>query len=119
MENTSLTPLLESIVYDNPTYDFPFHIIRFEMMEMLLHQEEIQYFMTQCHKKLKNEHPIYSTIFLSAFQQILDTESVDLYLLPKEEYIDKIEGFISTLERMKITRIDKDSPDGDMLTAMS
>jgi hypothetical protein len=37
---TEVTPLLENIVYDNPTYPFPIKTIRDELSQLFLHQEE-------------------------------------------------------------------------------
>ena len=40
-----ISPLLQSVVYDNPTYPFPIETIRFELLELLVNQLELQYFV--------------------------------------------------------------------------
>jgi hypothetical protein len=49
---------------------------------------------------------------------VLDTKNHDPYLLSSEEYYSKIDHFIDVLENLSITRIEKDSPDGELLSAM-
>lgn len=119
MEDTHLTPLLESLVNDNDAYSFPIDTIRIELFEMLLHQEELQYFIKQACRKLNLSHNrIFSTIFLTTLELVLDTKNIDPYLLSKKEYEEKIDKLTEVLENIIVTRIDKDSPDGEMMTAM-
>jgi hypothetical protein len=118
-KQTQVEPLLQAIVKDNESYFFPFYAIRLELLEMLSNQEELQYFTIQAHKKLKNKFPpIFSTVFLNTMEMILDTNNVDPYTLPYEEYYLKIEELTEVLENLVITRIPKDSPDGEMMVEM-
>jgi hypothetical protein len=116
---TEIAPLLESIVKDNPTYPFPTEIIEKELLSLFLLQDEYEYFMMACYKKLKKESSaIIANIFLTALELHLDTNNVDPHTLSKEEYQTKLDDFISQLEVMQITIVDKKSPDGALMTAM-
>lgn len=118
-QQSRVEPLLQAIVNDNETYDFPFYAIRLELLEMLSNQEDLQYFTIQAHKKLKKKFPpIFSTVFLNTMEMVLDTNNIDPYTLPYEHYVDKIEELTEVLETLVISRIEKDSPDGEMMVAM-
>jgi hypothetical protein len=119
MENTkSPIPLLESVVKDNETYDFPVDSIRKELLQLLLHQEEFYYFISQCHRKLKIDYPnIFATIFINTVHLKLDTDNV--YELSKEDYESVILNLTESLENLQITRVEKNTPDGEMMSEMS
>lgn len=117
---TEITPLLESIVRDNPTYPFPTEIIEKELLSLFMNQEEFEYFMMMCYRKLKKEvNHIIANIFLTALEIHLDTQNTDPHTLSHEEYSRKLDGFISQLEVMRITVIQKNSPDGELISAMA
>lgn len=114
-----ITPLLENIVRDNPTYPFPVSTIEKELLSMFVNQEEYEYFMMMCYRKIKKEFGIVvANIFLTTLEMILDTVNVDPHNLSKEEYSEKIDKVISTLETMSITIVDKNTPDGSLMSAM-
>jgi len=116
---TEISPLLESIVKDNPTYPFPTEIIEKELLTLFINQEEFEYFMMVCYKKLKKEAShVIANIFLTALEIHLDTKNVDPHTLSNAEYHKKLDGFISQLETMNITIVDKKSPDGVLMSAM-
>jgi hypothetical protein len=116
---TEISPLLESVVKDNPTYPFPVNAIREELIQLYINQDEFEYFMMQSFKKLKREyHIVFGNIFLTTLEQVLDTIDVDPHTLPKQVYQEKIDYFISILENLNITRVEKKSPDGELLSAM-
>lgn len=116
---TEITPLLESIVKDNPTYPFPIEIIEKELISLFLNQEEFDYFVTLCYKKLKREtNHIIGNIFLTSLDMVMDSKNVDPHTLSMDQYASKLDTFISQLERMKITVIAKKSPDGELMSAM-
>ena len=116
---TEITPLLEGIVRDNPTYKFPVNLIENELMSMFLSQDEFEYFMMEAYKKLKKDASyVIANIFLTALETILDTSKVDPHTLSKEEYQEKLDRFISIVEDMDITIIDKNSPDGEVMSAL-
>jgi hypothetical protein len=118
-QQTEISPLLEDVVRDNPTYPFPVMTIREELLQLFINQYEFEYFMMQAFKKLKSEHHIvFANVFLTTLEQILDTLAVDPHNLPNEVYQEKIDYFISVLEVLQVTRIEKNSPDGELLSAM-
>jgi hypothetical protein len=114
-----ISPLLESVVQDNPTYPFPIETVRFELLELLTNQLELQYFIIQANKKLKRDHhKIFANIFLTTIQLVFETDKGEIEDLPYELYQSRIERLTSVLENMKITRVEKNSPDGEILSAM-
>jgi hypothetical protein len=114
-----ITPLLQSVIQDNKTYPFPIETIRFELLELLTNQLELQYFVIQADRKLKQSHPkIFANIFLTTLQLVFEDDEGEIEELPYTLYQSRIERLTSVLENMKITRIEKDSPDGIMLSAM-
>lgn len=116
---SQISPLLESVVNDNPTYPFPIDTIRMELLELLTNQLELQYFVIQANRKLKRDHhKVFANIFLTTIQLIFETDKEQAEDLPYELYQSRIERLTSVLENMKITRVEKNSPDGEMLTAM-
>jgi hypothetical protein len=115
-----ITPLLTDIVRDNPTYPFPLPLIEKELYSLLVNQEEYEYFMMVCYRRLKKEvGVVIGNIFLTTLEMILDTQNKDPHTLSNEDYISKIDEVISTLEGMNITIIDKKSPDGILMSAMA
>ena len=116
---TEISPLLENIVKDNPTYDFPVQSIREELVQLFMHQEEYHYFIQQCYRILSRDHHIvFANVFITTLELILDVHNQDPYLLSSEEYHLKIDTFIEVLETLSITRIEKNSPDGELMSAM-
>jgi hypothetical protein len=117
--NPTIVPLLESVVYDHPTYPFPITTIRNELLELLTNQLEFHYFVIQSNKKLKAEHPkIFSQVFLNTIALVFEGDKYEPEDLPYEVYISRIERLSSVLENMNVTRVQKDSPDGEMISAM-
>ena len=116
---TEISPLLQDIVKDNETYDFPIATIKNELLQLFLTQEEYHYFIQQSYRKLKRDHPvIFANVFLTTLELILDTNSTDPYTLSKEEYQTKIDTFIEVLENLKVTRVPKNTPDGELMSAL-
>jgi hypothetical protein len=116
---TEISPLLRDVVNDNPTYPFPIDSIKMELLNLLINQQEFDYFMMMIYKKLKQDHPIiFSEVFLTTVEFVLDTKSNNPYMLSQEEYELKIDQLITTLEIMVVTRVEKKSPDGEMMSAM-
>ena len=116
---TEISPLLEDVVNDNPTYPFPILTINDELLQMYLHQDEFEYFMMESYKKLNREHPsIFGQVFLTTLEMILDTKSIDPHNRSLEDYQFIMDRFITVLESLQVTRIEKNSPDGEMMSAM-
>jgi hypothetical protein len=118
-QEQDITPLLKSFVSDNPTYDFPIKTIQYEITNMFITQNEFDYFFMMAFRKLKREfNQTIANVFITTCDLYLDLKNVDMHIIPAEEYYDKIEGLYDVLSNLKITRIEKSSPDGIMLTAM-
>lgn len=120
MSTTSLYDFLEVIVNDNPTYPFPIHLIREELTALLLSQEEFLYFVQQIYKKLATfDKTITANVFTTLLDRSILQDNTSPEDLPYSEYAIKITTLIQSLEDIQITRIDKSSPDYDMLKEMS
>lgn len=120
MSSTStIYPLLESVIKDHRTFKFPIKFIHKELLAAFMQPFEFDYFMTMCFKKLKSEYGYtVGHIFLQVMEIKLKTANRDIYSLTESEYHTEMENFISSLENIYITKIDKDSPDGELLSAM-
>lgn len=112
-ETKDIDYLLNQVVKDNQTFKFPVEYISKELINMYMSQEEIEYFTGQAYRRIKNEFGLtYAHIFLTTFNLKLRPDEVDLTRLPIERYQEEINDFITTLESLYITRIEKKSPDG-------
>lgn len=120
MEQQKLIPLLQSVVQDNPTYKFPVETISKELTSMFLEPLEFDYFTIQSYRKLKREYgETVAHIFLSTLDLKLQLKERDIYSLTTQQYQAEMENFLTTLENLYITKIDKKSSDGEMMSAMA
>ena len=120
MEQQALIPLLESVVKDNTTFKFPIESISKELTSMFLEPLEFEYFTIQTYKKLKREFgETVAHIFLTTLDMKLQLKERDIYTLSVEQYQSEMESFLITLERLYITKVDKKSSDGEMMSAMA
>jgi hypothetical protein len=118
-ERTTITPLLESLIQDNPTFKFPFYSISQELLQMFLNKDEFDYFCIQCYNKLKREYgSTIAHIFLTTLNMKLDDKTNSIHLISIEEYSELIEELISTFENLYITKVEKKSPDGELMSAL-
>lgn len=116
---TAISPLLQSVIRDNTTYKFPIEYINKELTSMFLEPLEFDYFMIQAFRKLKREYgETIAHIFLSTLELKMKIRERDIYKLSVSEYQSEMEKFLSTLENLYITKVDKNSPDGEMMSAM-
>lgn len=119
MTESNLYTLLESVVQDNQNFKFPVQAISKELINMLITQEEFDYFMMQAYKVLKRDYGfIYGHIFLTTLETKLNLSNLDVQSLSEVEYQEKISDLLMTLENLIVTRIEKNSPDGEMMSAM-
>lgn len=115
----SISPLLELVVKDNLTYKFPIESINKELTSMFLEPLEFDYFMIQSYRKLKKDYgDVVAHIFLQILEFKLSFQSKKFEEMSIVEYQSEMEKFLHTLDNLYITRIEKDSPDGEMMTAM-
>lgn len=119
VEKHPIYPLLESVVNDNPTFKFPIELIRKEFISIVLEPLEFDYFITYCTKKLKRKYgQTISHIFLTTLELKMRLRDRDIYQLSTSQFHLEMENFLNTLENLYITRIDKKSSDGEMMSAM-
>lgn len=86
---------------------------------MFMEPLEYDYFMIQSYKKLKQEYgDTIGHIFLQVAQMKMTTPDRDIYTLTVQEYQSKMDDFLTTLENLYITKVDRHSPDGEMMSAM-
>lgn len=112
--------LLKSVVRDNPTYKFPIESISKELTSMFIQPLEFDYFTMMSYRKLKREYGnTVAHIFLSTLDLKLHLKERDIYTLSPQEYQTEMENFLSTLENLYITKINKKSSDGEMMSAMA
>jgi hypothetical protein len=115
----TLYNLLEDVINDNPTYNFPIDTIRLELNQMLTNQEEFDYFFRQAHTKIKSNHPqVFLYIFINTCEMVLEISKETFHNMTEEEYQLRVDILIDTLEKLKITRVEKSSPDGEMMSIM-
>lgn len=115
----AISPLLESVIQDNPTYKFPIEFINKELTNMFLEPLEFDYFMIQSYRKLKREFgETIAHIFLQVLEMKMKVRERDIYSLSVQQYQAEMENFLSSLENIYITKVDKKSPDGEMMSAM-
>jgi hypothetical protein len=120
MAKATLYDFLEVIIKDNPTYPFPIHLVREELVALLLSQEEFLYFVKQIHSKLSNfDGTMTANIFTTLLDRSILQDNTSPEDLPYQEYALKISDLIARLEDIQITRIDRSSPDYDMLKEMA
>lgn len=86
---------------------------------MFLNQDDFEYNMMEIFKKLNKEygHAVAHSFYL-VIEMKMNLRKVDVHTYSEIEYQAKLEDAFSTLERVKITRIEKNSNDGKMLSAM-
>jgi virulence-associated protein VapD len=112
----SVYSFLEVIVNDNQSYPFPIQDIRKELEHLMLSSEEFEYFIRQAHKKIRDRYgKVYSQVFIYVLEMSFGDLS-DTYT--REEYTGRILHFIEMLENIRICRIEKNTPDGETISAM-
>jgi len=107
---------LEMIVRDNESFPFPIQDIRKELELLMLSSDEFDYFIRQAYHKIKSR---YGRVYTQLFTYVLELAFNELPRdYTQEEYLDRVLYFIEILENIKICRIEKNSPDGETISAM-
>lgn len=75
--------------------------------------------MKSFHKIRKKHGEVLANIFITIADQKLKIKDIDFRNMSDTDYQLWLDVFIDTLSRIKITRVDKNSPDGLMLTQMA
>lgn len=116
MNTKSLKLLLDDIIEDNNTFNFPYDDIKMELLSMLLHKDEMLYFVQQITKRLTSIHSKdMAKIFVGLLNKYTQDNNADLQNMTDDEYMNFVDGFIQELQDIQITIVPKNSPDGEML----
>lgn len=120
MTQVSLAQFLQDIANDHQQFQFPVNDIQKELTIMFLDMNDFNEGMMKAYHKLKRKYnEVLANIFLTTAEMVLRLKELDLRTLSDNEYQERIEFLIDTLSNLTITRIDKRSPDGEMLTSMA
>lgn len=118
-KQTSILPLLENIIQDHTSYKFPVSYINKELTSMFLEPMEFDYFRMMAYRKLKKEYGFaIAHIFLQVMEIKMELHKGDIYIIPQLQYQDRMETFLSSLENLYITKIEKNTSDGEMMSVM-
>lgn len=119
MVRQSVIPLLVSVAKDAPTFKFPVECIQKELVAMFLGQQEFEYFVQQSYKKLKTAYGgTVAHIYLNVIDLRFKECNGEVLSISNEHYLELFEEFISTLENLYIHRIEKYSPDAEILETL-
>jgi hypothetical protein len=112
--------LLNDVVADNPTYDFPLSTISMELNNMFANKDKFDEVLEYIIKKLKRRHSdIVAHVFVLCVERSFPLDKYVFDTIPLNEYYNSVEDLYELLSTLKITRIDKSSPDGEMMSQMS
>ena len=75
--------------------------------------------MKSYHKLKRKYNEVMANIFLTSVEMVLNLKEIDFRTLSDIEYQEKMDFLMDTLSSLTITRIEKRSPDGEMLTTMA
>ncbi len=99
---------------------FPTDSIRAELINLILSQEEFQYFIQEAYKKIKKTYGlVVGSVFLEILKKQTNYENDNIYELSYDEYVERIDNMILALEEIKITTIPKESPDYELVLELS
>jgi hypothetical protein len=86
---------------------------------MYLNKDDFEMGLMKAYHKLKRKYnEVLANIFLTTFEFVFEIKETDFRCLSEIQYQDKLDSVFNTLENLVITRIDKRSPDGLMMTEM-
>jgi hypothetical protein len=112
--------LLNDVVADNPTYDFPISTISVELNNMFANKDKFDEVLEFIINKLKRRHSdIVAHVFILCVERSFPFDKYVFDTIPLDEYYSSIEDLYDLLSTLKITRVDKLSPDGEMMSQMS
>jgi hypothetical protein len=120
MEQLAHIKLLKDVIEDNPTFNFPIELIRSELTFLVINSLEFDYFMMRIYTKLEMTYGrIYGQIFLDVINRFTNYTNTQITQLDESSYSQCMDSAITFLEGIKVTRIDKNTPDGEMLLLMT
>jgi hypothetical protein len=120
MSTVTLNDFLKKIAKDHSQYSFPINEIQKELTLMYLDPSDFNDGMMFAYRKLKRKYnEVLANVFLTTVEMVLNLKELDFKAMSIIEYREKMDYLIDTLTSVVITRIDKKSPDGQMLTTMA
>jgi hypothetical protein len=120
MEQLAHIKLLKDVIEDNPTFNFPIELIRSELTFLVINSLEFDYFMMRIYTKLEMTYGrIYGQIFLDVINRFTNYTNTPITQLDESSYSQCMDSAITFLEGIKVTRIEKNTPDGEMLLLMT
>jgi len=119
MSKLNLNDFLTTIANDHEQFSFPISHIQKELTIMYLNKDDFEMGLMKAYHKLKRKYnEVLANIFLTTFELVFEIKETDFRCLSEIQYQDKLDSVFNTLENLVITRIDKRSPDGLMMTEM-
>ncbi len=119
IQSPPLYKLLKYVVKDNPTYNFPSSTIINELTRLYLNQNDFNNIVSIIYEKLyTNNSEVVSQTFIHCLQRVFPMDESIIDSIPEEKYYAYVEELIDLLQSVKITRVDKRSADGVMISAM-
>lgn len=119
MATKSIQPFLELMIDDNETFNFPVEVIRKELLQLMISNTEFEYMIRQAFRVIKSKYGvIIANIFVNLLDYSLKDVDSNVHELDEDEYTTFIYNFIELLESVKITRVDSESPDYEVINAM-
>lgn len=120
MVQLTLNDFLQKIANDHQQYTFPINDIQKELTIMYLEPDDFNEGLMKAYHKLKRKYnEVLANIFLTTVEMILNLKETNIRAYSIIEYQEKMDLLIDTLTSVTITRVNKRSPDGEMLTSMA
>jgi hypothetical protein len=120
MNNVNLNEFLTTIASDHQQFEFPIQVIQQELTIMYLDKDDFDNGLMKAYHKLRRKYnEVLANIFITTLELKFNIKDTDFRKLTDEEYQNKLDEAFQTLSNLVITRIEKRSSDGEMLTTMA
>lgn len=111
--------LLIKIANDNESYPFPMEAIEEHFTAMVLRPDVFNDIWYAALEKLKNKYSnIVGNIFILISGKYFDAET-DINALTVGEFYDKVDSLYNNLRLVRVSIIQKDSPDGELVRSIT
>lgn len=111
--------LLIKIANDNESYPFPMEAIEEYFTAMVLRPDVFNDIWYAALEKLKNKYSnIVGNIFILISGKYFDAET-DINALTVAEFYDKVDSLYNNLRLVRVSIIQKDSPDGELVRSIT
>jgi len=116
----NLNDFLVLISSDHHSFDFPLSLIQKELTIMYLDKDDFDDGLMRAFHKIKRKHgEVLANIFLTITDFKLKIRTIEFRNMNDEQYQNWLDAYFDTLSKVKITRIEKKTPDGMMLEQMA